>query len=57
MLITEETVKRRYDNSDSQEIYKFTKRISSERVLGLYGLKGTWTALRGERGSNPYALP
>lgn len=57
MLITEETVKRRYDNSDSQELYKFMKGISGERALGLYVLKWTRIALRGKRGSNPSALP
>ena len=53
VLITEENARRRYNNSHSQELYEFMKGKSGERALGLYVLKGTRTALRGKRGSNP----
>lgn len=48
---------RKYVSSDLQEQFKFMKRRSGERALGLYVLKGTRTALRRKRGSNPSALP
>ena len=57
MPVTEKNARKRYDNFDLQEVYKFMKRKSGERALGLYVLKGTRTALRGKRGSNPSALP
>lgn len=57
MPVTGKNARKRYDNSDLQELYEFKKRKSGERVLGLYVLKGTRTALRVKRGSNPSALP
>ena len=52
MSVIEKNVRKRYDNSDMQEVYEFKKRKSGERALGLYVLK---TGLGG--GSNPSALP
>ena len=57
MLVTGKNVRKRYDNSDLQELYEFKKRKSGERALGLYVLKGTRTALRGKRETNPSTLP
>ena len=50
MSVTEKNARKRYDNSDLQEVYNFMKRKSGERTLGLYVLKGTRTALRGKEG-------
>lgn len=57
MLITEENVRRRYNDSDSQELYEFMKGKSGERVLGLYILKRARTALSGEEEVIPSLHP
>ena len=48
---------KKYASFGLLEQFKFMEGRSSERALGLYVLKGTRTALRGGRGSNPSALP
>ena len=57
MLTADGDARRKYTSFGLLEQFKFMKRRSGERALGLYVLKGTRTALRGKRGSNPSALP